>query len=74
MTAPVIKPERKRLDWSGQTGVDQTEIRINPAPETRNHPQVVRHDTTCPRGLIGAKNSDKMQGKAFYLGNVVLND
>jgi hypothetical protein len=25
---------------------------------------------TCPRGLNGAQNSDKMQERAFYLGNV----
>ena len=42
MTMSAIKPERKRLDWSVQTSVDQTKIRINPAAETRNHAQFAR--------------------------------
>jgi hypothetical protein len=41
MTAPAIKPERKRLHRSDQTGVEQTKNRINPTPETRSHPQVM---------------------------------
>jgi len=41
MTAPAIKPERKRLHRSDQTGVEQTKNRINPASGTRSHPQVI---------------------------------
>ena len=41
MTVPAAKPERKRLDGSAQTGVDQAKIRINPAFKTRSRAQAV---------------------------------
>jgi len=37
------KTEETRLDRSAQTDVDQTEIRAQPAIETRNRAQVGRH-------------------------------
>lgn len=78
MTASMAKTEEKRLHRSDQTGVEQTKNRINPASGTRSHPQVMWQvpllGTAGPTGLIWAQNSDKVQRKAFYLGNVGLED
>jgi hypothetical protein len=57
-------------------GVDQTKNRINPAPRPkvalRRCARCPYHGTAGQKGLIGAQSSDKMHGKAFYLGNVGL--
>ena len=41
-TSLIIKPEQKRLNRSIHTGVGQTNIRINLAPETGNRAQFAR--------------------------------
>ena len=43
---------------------------LRPEATLRSCVRCAYHNTTCPRGLIGAQSSDKMKGKAFYLGNV----
>lgn len=60
MTGPATNSERKRLDWPAPTGVDQTEIRINPALEARSHLQILRQIRISPYNLsesldLGAK-------------------
>ena len=77
MPALAMNPERKRLDESAQTGLNQTQTPINPAFETRSRAHVAGQMPVSRysghKRLDGAQNSYKMQKKAFYLGNVGLN-
>ncbi|NIZ61560.1 hypothetical protein DL239_11290 [Sedimentitalea sp. CY04] len=74
MTAPAKKPERTRLHRCDLTGVEQIKTGSIPPPG----PEVILkscgrcsyHGTAGPTGLIWAQNCDKMQEKAFHLGNI----
>jgi hypothetical protein len=78
VTVSTAKPEEKRLDGSVQTGVDQPKSRVKPASETKfvlnSSDRCPIHGTICKNGLIAAQSNYKLQDKAFYLGNVGLNN
>ena len=52
--------------------VPESDLPPRPEVALRSYVRCLYHGTACPRGLIGAQNSDKLQERAFYLGNVGL--
>ena len=74
MRTTATKLVGKRLNWSVQTGVDQTESRTKPVAEDRKHPRFAcktpKQRYSVPKSLIGAQNGGNINQSVFYLGNV----